>query len=379
MKTLRYILENIPYHLIKGSLDTEVAHLTLDSRKAQKGGLFIAVPGHATDGHYFIDAAINNGVSAVVCQEPPDKLADVVAYIKVSDIAKYAGELAANYYDHPSADLHVVGVTGTNGKTSVVYLAHQLFSSLGFKVGMISTIEVRNGDLSMDATLTTPDAITVQHLLSQMERAGCDYVFMEVSSHAIDQRRISGIEFSGAVFTNISHDHLDYHKTFKNYIKTKKRFFDELPPTAFALTNLDDRNGAVMLQNTIAEKSTYALQKSASYKGKIIDNNPAGLHMIVEGKEVYTSLVGDFNASNLLAAYGIARQLRIEPTEILQHLSKVTAPAGRLESVWNERRKILAFIDYAHTPDALKKVLQTIKGMKNRNGKVITVVGCGGK
>ena len=378
MKTLREILADIPHELVKGSLGDLIDHIALDSRKSQPDGLFIAVPGHTTDGHQFVSSAISKGVKAVVLQELPDELSADITYIQVANISQYAGVMAANFYNHPSSDMQVVGVTGTNGKTSIVYLAYQLFSSLGFNVGLISTVEVRVGTQPLDATLTTPDAITVQQLLSQMDRAGCHYVFMEVSSHAIDQHRIAGIKFRGAVFSNISHDHLDYHKTFKNYIQTKKRFFDDLPDTAFALTNLDDRNGAVMLQNTIAKKSSYALQKSASYKGKIIANEPTGLHVVIDGKEVFTTLVGDFNASNLLAVYGIAHQLGFEQMEILQNLSKVVAPPGRLESIWNEKRKVLAFVDYAHTPDALKKVLQTIKGIKGPGSKIITVVGCGG-
>ncbi|NND08144.1 MAG: UDP-N-acetylmuramoyl-L-alanyl-D-glutamate--2,6-diaminopimelate ligase [Saprospiraceae bacterium] len=378
MKTLSDILVDIPHELIQGSLEGLVEHVALDSRKSQPNGLFVAAPGLTTDGHQFIDSAISRGAKAVVLQELPDQLTEDTSYVKVADVSKYAGVMAANFYDHPSSDMQVIGVTGTNGKTSIVYLAHQLFASFGFKVGLISTVEIRVGAKTLDATLTTPDAITVQDLLAQMKGAGCDYVFMEVSSHAIDQHRIAGIQFGGGVFSNISHDHLDYHKTFKNYIQTKKRFFDDLPDTAFALTNLDDGNGAVMLQNTSAKKSSYALQKSATYKGKIIANEPTGLHIVIEGKEVFTTLVGDFNASNLLAVYGIAHQLQFEQIEILQNLSKVMAPPGRLESIWNERRKVLAFVDYAHTPDALKKVLQTIKGIKGPGSKIITVVGCGG-
>ncbi len=378
MKFVADLFEDIPHRILSGSYETRIASIELDSRSVTANSLFIAVPGTQTDGHKYIADSINAGAIGVVCSVKPASFSDNVTYILVEDLAKYVGVIAANFYEHPSEKMKVVGVTGTNGKTSIVFLAAQVFSMLGFKTGMISTIQNWIGEEVVDATLTTPDPVNLQRLMAQMSVAGCEYVFMEVSSHAIHQHRISGLRFTGGVFTNITHDHLDYHHTFKNYIQVKKNFFDTLPETSFALTNIDDRNGSVMVQNSPAKRLTYALQKSADYKGKIIESQSTGLHLLIDGKEIFTPLVGGFNASNLLAVYGLGRQLGLDQLKLLACISKVKPPPGRLETIWNEQRKILAFVDYAHTPDALKKVLQTIQGLKNHDAQVITVLGCGG-
>ncbi len=363
---------------MSGSYDTPVSDIQIDSRKVSGQSLFVAIRGHDTDGHQFIPQAIRAGAVAIICTEIPEGVAGNITVIKVADSRTVAGPVASAFYDHPSEKIRIVGVTGTNGKTSVVYILSQVFSGLGYKVGMLSTVGNQIAGNSINAELTTPDPVTLQMLFHKMVQAGCQYAFMEVSSHAIDQKRVHGTVFSGAVFTNITQDHLDYHGTFKEYIYTKKKLFDGLPEDSFALVNMDDRNGEVMVQNTAANVHRFALQKAADFKGKIISNEAAGLHMMLDGTEIHTTLVGAFNASNLLAAYGVGVLSGINKMDLLETLTRVAPPPGRLESLRDSNRNILAIVDYAHTPDALENVLQTLTKTRERNSKVTTVVGCGG-
>lgn len=358
-------------------MDAEVKGLTFDSRHVAPGFVFIAVPGTLSDGHDFIQKAIDAGAQAVVCERLPETVKENVTYVTVKSSAHALGIMASNFYGNPSERLRLVGVTGTNGKTTTVTLLYQLFSALGYNVGMISTVENRIIDQVVPSTHTTPDPIRLNELLKKMVTAGCTYAFMEVSSHAVDQERIAGLKFAGAMFTNITHDHLDYHKTFENYIKAKKRFFDELSSDAFALVNADDKRGMVMMQNTKAAKHTFGLKKMVDYKGKIITNSLEGLEVEVGGKIVWFKMIGDFNAYNLLGVYGAAVLLGEESDEVLLHLSALTGAPGRFERVL-PGSKITAIVDYAHTPDALKNVLETIASFRTGNEQVITVVGCGG-
>lgn len=360
-----------------GNMDAEVKGLTFDSRHVAPGFVFIAVPGTLSDGHDFIQKAIDAGAQAVVCERLPETVKENVTYVTVKSSAHALGIMASNYYGNPSERLRLVGVTGTNGKTTTVTLLYQLFSALGYNVGMISTVENRIIDQVVPSTHTTPDPIRLNELLKKMVTAGCTHAFMEVSSHAVDQERIAGLKFAGAMFTNITHDHLDYHKTFENYIKAKKRFFDELSSDAFALVNADDKRGMVMMQNTKAAKHTFGLKKMVDYKGKIITNSLEGLEVEVGGKIVWFKMIGDFNAYNLLGVYGAAVLLGEESDEVLLHLSALTGAPGRFERVL-PGSKITAIVDYAHTPDALKNVLETIASFRTGNEQVITVVGCGG-
>lgn len=358
-------------------MDAEVKGLTFDSRHVAPGFVFIAVPGTLSDGHDFIQKAIDAGAQAVVCERLPETVKENVTYVTVKSSAHALGIMASNFYGNPSERLRLVGVTGTNGKTTTVTLLYQLFSALGYNVGMISTVENRIIDQVVPSTHTTPDPIRLNELLKKMVTAGCTHAFMEVSSHAVDQERIAGLKFAGAMFTNITHDHLDYHKTFENYIKAKKRFFDELSSDAFALVNADDKRGMVMMQNTKAAKHTFGLKKMVDYKGKIITNSLEGLEVEVGGKIVWFKMIGDFNAYNLLGVYGAAVLLGEESDEVLLHLSALTGAPGRFERVL-PGSKITAIVDYAHTPDALKNVLETIASFRTGNEQVITVVGCGG-
>jgi len=378
LKKITQIFDQVKHELIQGSYETLISSIEIDSRRLQKESLFIAIKGVLQDGHKYIDNAIVSGATCIVCTDLPEELHPKLTYIRVGDTHEVAGQLAANFYDHPSTKLRLVGVTGTNGKTSIVQLSHRLFSALGIKTGMLSTIENRIGDVVLPASLTTPDPITLQRLLAEMVDQDCEFAFMEVSSHALDQGRVRGVLFSVAVFTNITHDHLDYHGTFDQYIKAKKVLFDSLAKESYALVNIDDRRGSVMTQNTKAVIQTYALQKAANYKGRVLDNSATGLHMLIDGVELFCHLVGAFNASNLLAVYGIARLLGREQSEVLQYLSSLRPPAGRMEMVYDKERDITAFVDYAHTPDALKNVLETISEIKRKGQQVITVVGCGG-
>lgn len=377
MKALKDILLDIKTIAIEGPQDQQIQSLTLDSRQAIQGSMFFAQKGSTVDGHQFIQSAIEKGTTVVVCETLPTLLLETICYIQVESVQKVTGLIAANYYDHPASKFKVVGVTGTNGKTTVATLLFDLFSSLGYTCGLVSTVENKVGTEIIPATHTTPDAIHLQALFNQMVAKGCEYVFMEVSSHAIHQDRIAGTQFVGGIFTNITHDHLDYHKTFEEYIKVKKSFFDNLPKNAFALTNIDEKRGAVMLQNTKAEKKGYGLRSICDFKGKIFENNLFGLLMEVNQTEVHFRMSGMFNAYNLLAVYGAAICLGEDKTNILAVLSNLKGAKGRFETYQSKNSKILGIIDYAHTPDALQNVLSTIKQF-NQSGKIITVVGCGG-
>ncbi len=375
---LKDIVYGVSLEQVIGSTDVEVSAIQIDSRKIGAGDCFIAIKGTATDGHNFIANCVEQGVCSVICQEIPAELNENVTYIKVLNSSKALGIVAGNFYDNPSSKMKVVGVTGTNGKTSSVTLLFRLFRSLEKNVGLLSTVQNQINDETIPSTHTTPDAINLQKLMKQMVDAGCEYCFMEVSSHAIDQSRIEGMKFTGGVFTNITHDHLDYHKTFEHYLKTKRRFFDELSATSFALTNSDDRNGNVMLQNTKAKRYSYSLKSPSDFKTKIIDNDVMGLQLEMDGVEMHTRLIGEFNAYNLTAVYGTAQLLGINKQECLTILSALSPPEGRFDQIVSAKEKIVGIVDYAHTPDALKNVLQTINAVRNGNENVITVVGCGG-
>lgn len=361
-----------------GNVRVPVTDLQFDSRKVTEGSCFVATRGTITDGHFYINKAIENGAKSVVCEELPADLIDNITYIVVENSSEALGQMAANLYDHPSKKLKLVGVTGTNGKSTTVTLLYDLFTELGYKVGLLSTIENKIGRKTLDATHTTPDAVTINLLIQEMVESGCDYAFMEVSSHAIHQKRIAGLNFAGGVFTNISHDHLDYHNTFKEYIYAKKEFFDNLPKTAFALTNVDDKRGMVMLQNTKAKKQTYSIRAMADFKAKILDNSLTGLHLEMDGEEFFGRLIGTFNAYNLLSVFAIAMLLEQDKSEVLVALSQLKAAEGRFDYIQNPDTKIIGIVDYAHTPDALEKVLMTIHKLREGNGQIITVVGCGG-
>lgn len=355
-----------------------IEQITFDSRDVGESDLFVAISGTTTDGHLFIQKAIEKGAKTIVCEELPENLKEGITYLKVENSSEALGRMAANFYDHPSKELKLIGVTGTNGKTTTVTLLYDLFTELGYKVGLVSTIENKIGNAKISATHTTPDVLSTSLLIREMVNAGCDYAFMEVSSHAVHQRRIAGLHFEGGVFTNITHDHLDYHKTFREYIKAKKQFFDNLPKTAFALTNQDDRNGAVMLQNTKAKKYRYALRKPAEFKAKILENLLTGLHMLLDEADFYARLIGEFNAYNLLSTYSVAVLLGQDKMEVLTALSHLKAAEGRFDCVVDNKRKVIGIVDYAHTPDALEKVLQTIHKLREGNAHIVTVIGCGG-
>jgi UDP-N-acetylmuramoyl-L-alanyl-D-glutamate--2,6-diaminopimelate ligase len=378
VKQLKDILSAVQPLQITGDISVTVTGLHIDSRKVEQGSLFIAVKGTQVDGHQYIDKAIELGAVAIVAETIPVDKKDDVVYIQLKDSASGAGLLASAFYGNPTQHMKVVGVTGTNGKTTVATLLYQLFEKLGYKCGLISTVQNHIHDKVVTATHTTPDAIAVHGLLADMYAAGCTHVFMEVSSHAVHQQRIAGIHFAGGVFTNITHDHLDYHKTFDEYIRVKKMFFDNLPATAFALTNADDKRGMVMLQNTRAIKLTYSLRVPADIKGKVLENNLTGLVMDVNNIEAHFRMIGTFNAYNLMAAYGVAVQLGEDKMEVLSVLSNLHGAAGRFETIMSTQDKILGIVDYAHTPDALINVLAAINQLRVDGQKVITVVGCGG-
>ena len=356
----------------------EINDVQIDSRKIKSGTLFIAVKGVAFDGHQFIDKAIEAGAVAVVFQESFIERKEGVVCVEVENSAAAAGLIAHNFFGQPSEKMKLVGVTGTNGKTTIATLLYKLFTSLGYKCGLLSTVENYIGDKIVAATHTTPDAISLNALLKQMLEADCTHVFMEASSHAIHQHRITGLHFTGGIFSNITHDHLDYHKNFEEYIRVKKSFFDELPSSAFAISNADDKRGTVMLQNTNAKKYYYSLRTVADFKGKILDNSLTGLVMVVNDQEVHFRLIGEFNAYNLLAVYGTAVCLDEDKQEVLRNLSMLTGAEGRFDYLLSKQDKVIAIVDYAHTPDALLNVLATIRKLKKGFEKVITVVGCGG-
>lgn len=377
-KTLIDILEGVAPQAIRGDATVNIQAVRFDSRAVQPGDLFVAVRGVAADGHLFIQKAIKNGAAAIVCESLPENTPHPSSLILVKDSAEALGQIAANFFDNPSRQLTLVGVTGTNGKTTTATLLYQLFMALGYKTGLIGTVENRIGAAVVPSTHTTPDPVVLNELLADMAAAGCSHVFMEVSSHAVAQRRIAGLHFAGGVFTNLSHDHLDYHKTFAAYRDAKKRFFDDLPRTAFALTNADDKNGMVMLQNTAARKLTYALKHAANYKAKIIENSLTGLHLLLDGTEIHARLIGEFNALNLAAAYGVAVELGIPKMDALTALSNLPGAEGRFDYVTHPTKGCIGIVDYAHTPDALEKVLETIQKLKKSASKVIAVTGAGG-
>ena len=374
---LKELLHAIPVIDYRGSLDTEVSALCLDSRKAVKGSAFVAVRGHQTDGHLFVNKAIELGASVVLVEELPEEIKEDVVYVVVGDSAYALGVMASTFYGNPSSKLKLVGVTGTNGKTTVATLLFNLFSRLGFHVGLLSTVQNQIGERVVEATHTTPDPISLNSLLKEMVEDGCDYCFMEVSSHAVVQQRIAGLKFAGGIFTNITHDHLDFHVTFANYIKAKKKFFDDLDRYAFALTNIDDKNGQVMLQNTFAHKKTYGLHQMADFKAKILESHFDGMLLQVDGQEVWVKLVGDFNAYNLLAVYGASILLEQETVKVLMALSEITGAEGRFETM-KSSTGVVAIVDYAHTPDAVENVLETIGGLRKPGQQILTVLGCGG-
>ena len=377
MKLLKDILYKAGIEEVIGSTNVAIENICIDSRQAKKFSLFIAVKGTLVDGHKFIETAAEQGALAIVCEELPENLLPEVNYIQVKNSRFAAGVISSNFYESPSQKLKLVGITGTNGKTTCATLLYELFTQLGYKVGLISTVRNLINGVEIKATHTTPDPISLNLLLAEMVGAGCEYCFMEVSSHALDQHRVAGVEFTGAIFTNISHDHLDYHKTFDHYIKAKKMLFDNLPSTSFALVNMDDRNGDVMVQNTKAKVITYGLKSLADRKAKILENNLTGLILNIDGQEVITRLIGSFNAYNILSVYGAAIELKEEKLQILTTLSNLHSPDGRFEFVKTENN-ILGIVDYAHTPDALENVLATIRGLRTGAEKVITLVGCGG-
>ena len=377
MMKLNNILYGVSLEAVSGPTDIDIKAIDFDSRNIQNGWLFVAVPGTQVDGHDFITKAIEMGASAIICEVMPEELEDSVTYVQVKESGKALGIMASNYFENPSRELKLIGVTGTNGKTTVATLLYKLFSHLGYKSGLLSTITNIIGEEEISATHTTPDALQLNRLLKSMVDAGCTHCFMEVSSHALDQGRVAGLEFTGGIFTNISHDHLDYHKTFDEYIKAKKLLFDNLPSSAFSLVNTDDKRGRIMLQNTKSQKSTYSLKSASEFKAKIVSNSLEGLELTIDGRDVWFKIFGDFNAYNLLSIYGAACLLGEDPEEVLMALSQLDAAPGRLEQVPSEQ-DVTALVDYAHTPDALKNVLATINNFRSGNEKLITVVGCGG-
>ncbi len=375
---LQDVLYKVSIRSVKGDTSVDVNSIAIDSRLAKAGSCFIALKGTKSDGQAYIDAAIEKGATAIICESIPANATDGITYIEVENTAKAAGYISHNFFGEPSTRVKLVGVTGTNGKTTIATLLWKLFSGLGHTCGLISTVQNQVGDKVLEATHTTPDAVSINALLKQMVEAGCTHVFMECSSHAIHQYRIAGLQFAGALFTNITHDHLDYHKTFDEYIRVKKSWFDELPASAFAISNADDKRGAVMLQNCQAKKQFYSLKTMADFKGKILDNSLEGLHMTINDKEVYFRLIGEFNAYNLLAVYGAAVCLGEDKDKVLQVLSSLDGAEGRFDYRISKQDKITGIVDYAHTPDALLNVLATIKKLRRGHEKIITVVGCGG-
>jgi UDP-N-acetylmuramoyl-L-alanyl-D-glutamate--2,6-diaminopimelate ligase len=362
-------------HLLKNSF---IDNIAFDSRAVNKNSLFVAVKGRQTDGHKYIEQVIDKGVKAIVVEDWQIDVASEIVQIQVKNSAKALAILACNFYDHPSKKLKLTGVTGTNGKSTIVSLLKQLFDGLGYKTGLLSTINNIVVDKIYESTHTTPNPVMLNELLDKMVEAGCEYAFMEVSSHAIDQERTAGLDFDTAIFTNISHDHLDYHGDMKTYIATKKRLFDNLKKSAYAIVNQDDKRGAVMVQNTKAIVKTFALQSIADYKGKIIEQDIVGTLININGQEMHSRIVGRFNAENMMAVYACGDINHVAPDELLMQMSNLKAVEGRFEYVIDKSRSITGLVDYAHTPDALKKVLETIVDIKNKSAKIITVVGCGG-
>lgn len=377
MKLLKDILYRTRIEQVVGSTNAAIERITFDSRAVVPFTAFVAVKGTRSNGHDFIAQAIAQGATAIVCEQMPEVLQEEVTYVRVNDAQHALAIMAANFHDHPSRELTLVGITGTNGKTSTATLLYRLFRALGHKCALISTVEIRIGNRTIPSTHTTPDALRLNELLAEMVAEKVTYCFMEVSSHSVVQERITGLEFDVAVFTNITHDHLDYHGTFAAYIKAKKRFFDELGEEAVALVNADDPNGSVMMQNTKASRRSYAVRNMADLHARIIENQLTGLHLNIDGHDVYTRLVGEFNASNLLAVYGVATILGQAPLDVLTALSDLDPPRGRFQVI-RGAGGVIGIVDYAHTPDALKNVLSTINDVCGEEERVITVVGCGG-
>lgn len=377
MAVLKDILYKVHLRKVVGSTGVDVSSIQIDSRKVLPGAAFVAIRGAHSDGHQFIDKAVTLGASVIVCEEIPEITKEGVTYLEVSNTNEAVAYMAHQFYGEPSVKMKLVGVTGTNGKTTIATVLFKLFTELGYKCGLISTVQNQIADTVIPATHTTPDAVSLNELLRQMLDENCTHVFMECSSHAIHQHRITGLHFTGALFSNITHDHLDYHKTFEEYIKVKKKFFDDLPSTSFAISNADDKRGEVMLQNTHAKKYLYSLKTQAEFKGKILENVLTGLVMLVNDKEVHFRLIGEFNAYNLLAVYGAAVCLGEDSETVLTALSLLTGAEGRFDYSVSSGL-IIGIVDYAHTPDALENVLMTIKKLRKGYEQIITVVGCGG-
>jgi len=374
---LKDILYKVAIEAVKGSTEITIGKIDFDSRKIAQNDLFVAIRGTISDGHEFIAKAIELGATAIVCDTLPETITEGITYIQVKDTNTALAVMAANYFDHPSQKLQLVGVTGTNGKTTIASLLYQLYKKAGYKVGLLSTVKIMVDEVEYKATHTTPDSLTINQYLATMIAEGVEYCFMEVSSHGIHQKRTEALHFVGGVFTNLSHDHLDYHATFAEYRDVKKSFFDHLPKTAFALSNIDDKNGPVLLQNTVAKKCTYALKSYADYKAQILESQLSGLLLKINGNEVWVKLIGTFNAYNLLAIYGTAIELGMESLEALRLLSELESVSGRFQYIVSEAN-ITAIVDYAHTPDALENVLKTINDIRTKNEQLITVIGCGG-
>ena len=377
MDSLQNILYKVALISVRGELDVEIKSVEFDSRQVQQDAVFVAVRGEQVDGHNYISQAIASGATCIVCENLPNEMAENITFIQVRNSAEALALIAANFYGNPSAELSLVGITGTNGKTTTTTLLHSLLMDMGYKVGLLSTVVNKIGDREIPATHTTPNPVALNQLLREMVDEGCTHCFMEVSSHAIHQSRVAGLQFNIAGFTNISHDHLDYHKTFKEYIYAKKKFFDDLSSSAVAIVNADSPNGRVMVQNTAASVKTFALKTVADYKVKILENTFSGLVLKVNNQDLWTKLVGDFNAYNLILVYAIAIELGFDEMEILTGISKLKSVEGRFEYLTSDTN-VIAIIDYAHTPDALKNVLSTIQSVRTRNEQLITVVGCGG-
>ena len=377
MIILKDILYKVPLETIVGDTNVLVNNIHFDSRKVGLDDVFVAIKGTVVDAHDFIGKAAEKGALVIVCEDLPDTLINGITYVKVADSKKALAIMAANFYQNPSANLQLVGVTGTNGKTTIASLLYQLFSRAGFKVGLLSTVEIRVAEETFKTSHTTPDSLSINFYLKKMNEAGVEFCFMEVSSHGIAQHRTTALEFKGGIFTNLSHEHLDYHKTFAEYRDVKKAFFDQLPTSAFALVNADDKNGGVMLQNAKAKKVTYALKSYADYKAQILENGFNGLLLKLNGQEVWTKLIGMFNAYNVLAIYAASELLGLETLESLRLISELTPVNGRFQYIISEE-KITAIVDYAHTPDALQNVLEAVNAIRTKNEELITVVGCGG-
>ena len=377
MKLLKDILYKVSVNTIYGDTNLEISQIDFDSRAVKEGSLFVAQRGVSVDGHSFIDKAIRLGATSVICEVLPEQKQENITFIQVDDSNTSLAIIASNFYDNPSSKLKLIGVTGTNGKTTIASLLYQLHKKAGFKVGLLSTVQILVDTIVYESTHTTPDSVSINNYLNQMVVQGVTHCFMEVSSHGIHQKRTAGLDFSGGIFTNLSHDHLDYHNSFASYRDVKKIFFDALPKTAFALTNLDDKNGAIMLQNTKAKKRTYALKTLADYKAKIIEKSFSGTLLSINGVEVWTKLIGNFNAYNLAAIIGTAYELGMDKLEALTIVSQLESVSGRFEHFITDTG-VIAIVDYAHTPDALKNVLETINDIRTDNEKLITVVGCGG-